>query len=49
MVNDKLLELDDLDTLFHINEDLELMSEKKLNKHKEIVEKITNMLKGNKF
>lgn len=49
MVNDKLLELDDLDSLFHINEDLELMSEKKLNKHKEIVEKITNMLKGNKF
>lgn len=49
MVNDKLLELDDLDTLFHINEDLELMSEKKLNKHKEIVEQITNMLKGNKF
>lgn len=46
MVND-LLELDDLDTLFHINEDLELMSEKKLNKHKEIVKKITKLLKGN--
>lgn len=48
-VNYNSIELDDLDTLFHINEDLELMSEKKLKKHKEIVENIIKTLKGNKF
>lgn len=48
MVNKELLELDDLETLFRINEDLELMSEKKLKKHKEIVDQITKQLKGNK-
>lgn len=48
VVSNGLIELDDLDNLFRINEDLELMSSKKLNKQKEIVEQIIQTLKDDK-
>ena len=45
-INKNLIELDDLDNLLYINENLELMSSKKLKKQKEIVDKIKKELKG---